>query len=87
MGLLRCLNNVLDSLETLFPCSDLLLNSLPFLKFDFAEHVTLDDDYFIELVDLCVDNLVLDSINGPQFNFFLVDLDRKFSISMTQLWQ
>ena len=74
---------MLDSLETLFPCSDLLLDGLPFLKFDFAEHVTLDDDYFILLVDLCVDNLVLYGINGPQFNFFLVDLDRKFSISMT----
>jgi hypothetical protein len=65
---------MLYSFETLLPCSNLLLNCLPFGKFDLAEHVTLDDDYFIKLVNLRIDDLVLNCIDSPQFNLFNVNL-------------
>jgi hypothetical protein len=36
--------------------------------------VTLDDDYFIKLVNLRIDDLVLNCIDSPQFNLFNVNL-------------
>ena len=68
---------MLHSFEALFPGTDLLLDGLPFCEFDFAEHMTLDDDYFVELVNLCIDDLVLDCFDSPQFNIFNVNLNKQ----------
>ena len=77
MGGLSSLKDGLDALESLLPGSDLLLDGLPFLEFDFAEHVALDYDHLVELVDFGVDDVVLNGFNGPHFDLFNVDLDRK----------
>ena len=67
---------MLYSFKSFFPLSDLLLDSLPFCEFDFAEHVTLDDNFFAQLVDLCIDNLVLNGIDRPLFNLVNVNLGK-----------
>ena len=72
--MLGSLNDVLYSFKSFLPLSDLLLDSLPFCEFDFAEHVTLDDNFFAQLVDLCIDNLVLNGIDRPLFNLVNVNL-------------
>ena len=74
---LRCLcglHNCLDSCESLFPHTDLLLDCLPLLQFDFAEHVTLNYDHFVLLVNLCINDLVLDCLDSPEFNLFHLNL-------------
>ena len=68
---------MLYSFKSFFPLSDLLLDSLPFCEFDFAEHVTLDDNFFAQLVDLCIDNLVLNGIDRPLFNLVNINLCQK----------
>lgn len=83
MCLLRSLNNMLNSFETLFPCANLKLDGLPFLELNFSEHMALDDNYFIVLIDLSINDLVLDCINGPRLNLFHVDLETKISAIST----
>ena len=56
---------MLHSLEALLPSTNLLLDCLPFGKFNFTKHVALNYDYFVELVDFRVDDLVLNRIDRP----------------------
>ena len=65
---------MLYSFKSFFPLSDLLLDCLPFSEFDFAKHVTLNDDFFAQLVNLSINNLVLNSVNRPLFNLINVNL-------------
>ena len=65
---------MLYSFKSFFPLSDLLLDGLPFREFYFAEHVALDNDFFAQLVNLCVDNLVLNGVDRPHFNLFNINL-------------
>lgn len=58
----------------MFPGTDLLLDCLPLLELDLTEHVVLDHDDFVELVNLGVDDFVLDGVNRPQFNLINIDL-------------
>ena len=71
---------MLDSLEALFPCANLKLDGLPFCELDFAEHVALDYDYFIELVNLRINDLVLDCVDSPRLNLFHIDLKQKSAL-------
>ena len=62
-----------------------MLDGLPLLKFDLAQHVALDDDHFVHLVDLCVDDFVLNRIDRPQLNFANVDLHREHTDPVREL--
>jgi hypothetical protein len=62
------------ALESLLPLADFSVDGLPFLGANLAHHVRLDDDFFVELVDLCVDDLSLDGFDSPFFNVVLVNL-------------
>ncbi len=73
---LRSLHNRLDSRESLLPRANLLLDGLPFLQLDFTEHVTLDDNHLVLLVNLRVNDLVLDGFDRPELNFFDLNLRR-----------
>lgn len=77
LNLLRSLKNLLDPLEAILPGADLLLNSLPFLKFDFTKHVTLDNNDFGHLVDLCINDLVLNGVDCPEFDLFDINLTKE----------
>jgi len=72
---------MLDSLEALFPCANLKLDGLPFCELDFAEHVALDYDYFIELVNLRINDLVLDCVDSPRLNLFHIDIEELGEVS------
>ena len=82
LNLLRSLKNLLDALEAILPGADLLLNSLPFLKFDFTKHVTLDNNDFGHLVDLCINDLVLNGVDCPEFNLFNINLKKAKTLLM-----
>jgi len=60
--------NQLHSFEFLSPEGNLSLNFFPFLRLDVSQLVTFDDNYFVELVDLGINNSVRDRFNCPLFN-------------------
>ena len=52
------------------------MDGLPLLQLDFAQHVVLDDDHLVQLVDLRVHDSVLDGVYRPDLNLVLLDLSR-----------
>ena len=53
------------------------MDGLPLLQLDFAQHVVLDDDHLVQLVDLRVHDSVLDGVYRPDLNLVLLDLSRR----------
>ena len=73
-GLIGCLKDRFDTLKALLPRTNLLLNGLPLLELDLPEHVVLDYDHLVQLVDLCVDDVVLNGIDSPHLYLIFIDL-------------
>ena len=73
--LLRGLQNGLNTLELLLPCSDLHLDLPPLLLFQLSQHVTLNHDLFVKLINFGVNNFVLDRFNRPELYFILIDVE------------
>ena len=71
-----CLQDCLDTFKTLPPRHNLVLDCSPLLFFQFNKHVALNHDLFIELVNFCVDDFVLDCLDGPLLNFCLVNVEQ-----------
>uniref|UniRef100_A0A7S3MRI0 Uncharacterized protein n=1 Tax=Favella ehrenbergii TaxID=182087 RepID=A0A7S3MRI0_9SPIT len=61
--------------KAFLPRTDFLLDSLPLLQLDLAQHVVLDHNHLVHLVDLRVNDFVLDSIDCPQLDLLLVDVE------------
>lgn len=72
--LLRRREDFGDLLEALLPHADLGLDGLPLLELDLAEHVRLDHDELVHLVNLGVDDFVLDCLDCPHLDFVHLDL-------------
>ena len=66
----------MHTLESFLPHADLALDSCPLLQLDLSQHVVLNHNHFVQLVDLSVDNFVLDGFNCPHFNVVFVDLSQ-----------
>jgi hypothetical protein len=69
--------HIIHALEAVFPTADLGTDVLPFLVAYFAEHMAINDQFFVDLVDLTVDNFVRDSFDSPLLNFIFRDLKPK----------
>ena len=52
------------------------MDGLPLLQLDFAQHVVLDDDHLVQLVNLRVNDSVLDGVYRPDLYLVLLDLAR-----------
>lgn len=70
----------MHALEALFPVAYLSLNRLPFLFANFGHHVTVNDKFFVNLIDLSVNYSVGNSFNGPFFNVTFRNLNIKRAI-------
>ena len=75
--LLAHVEHVVHPLEALFPLPDFSMNCLPFFCSNLTHHVRLDDNFFVELVDLCIDDLGLDGFDGPLLNIVFVNLKQQ----------
>jgi len=77
LHLLRGSKHVVHALEALLPAGNLDSDGLPFFFADLAEHVAVDNKFFVNLVDLSVDNSVGDGFNGPLFNIILGHIQQR----------
>ena len=64
----------LNALKALLPRTNLLLDGLPLFELDLSEHMVLDHNHFVELVDFSVNDVVLDGIDSPHLYFVFVNL-------------
>lgn len=75
LHLLRGSKHVVHALEALLPAGNFDSDGLPFFFANLTKHVAVDNKFFVNLVDLSVDNSVGDGFNGPLFNVILGHLN------------
>jgi hypothetical protein len=78
--LLGSLKDIVHALEALFPAAHFNSDGLPFFFAYLSKHVAVNDQFFINLVDLTIDNSVRDGFDGPFFNVILRNLWNKVVI-------
>jgi len=75
--LLRSLKDIVHALEAVFPIAHFNSDCLPFFFAHLAQHVAVDDQFFINLVDLPVDNSVSYGFDCPFFNVILRNIKER----------
>ena len=63
--------HIIHALEAVFPAADLSSDVPPFFFAYLAQHVAVNDQLTVNLVNLSVNNFVSDSFDSPLFNVIL----------------
>ena len=67
----------MHALETVLPPFDFSLDDLPFLRSNLAHHVALDNDFFVELVNLSINDFRLNGLDSPFLHVVFVNLEQR----------
>lgn len=85
LHLLGSSKHIIHALEAVLPTTDLGADVLPFLVAYFAEHMAINDQFFVDLVDLTVDNFVRDSFDSPLLNIIFRDIKESGDLGVLEV--